>query len=86
MIQANLEDFYFSKLHNLLEAGYRINKIDSRHFSDLLVDTKNCVPRFSRLWIFEDLYLLVIREMYDQIAFGYSGWQKIINLLVHNYY
>ncbi len=64
VVQANLEDSYFSKLRHSLKADYPTTEIDSRHFFDLSVDSKNCIHRFSRLWIPESLYLSVIREVY----------------------
>ncbi len=86
VIQANLEDSYCSKLRHSLKANYPIKEIDSRHFFDLSVDSKNCIRQFGRLWVPESLYLSVIREVYDQIAFGHPGRQKTISLLVCNYY
>ncbi len=86
VVQANLEDSYYSKLRHSLKADYPTKEIDSRHFSDLSVDLKNCIRRFGRLWVPESLYLPVIREVHDQIASGHPGRQKTISLLVRNYY
>ncbi len=49
VVQANLEDSYCSKLCYSLKNGYPTKEIDSRHFSDLSVDSKNCICRFDRL-------------------------------------
>ncbi len=86
VVQANLEDSYCSKLRHLLKADYQIKEIHSYYFSDLSVDLENCICQFSRLWVPKSLYLLVIREIYDQIASGHPDQQKTINLLVCNYY
>ena len=86
VVQANLEDSYCSELHHLLKTGYPTKKIALRHFSDLSVDSENCICRFGRLWVPESLYLSVIRELYDQIACGHPDHQKIFCLLACNYY
>ena len=49
VVRANLEDDYCSKLRHSLKIGYPIKEIDSRHFPDLSVDSKNCVCQDSRL-------------------------------------
>ena len=61
-------------------------EIDLRHFSYLSVDLKNCICCYSRLWVPEDLYSLVLREVHDQIASDYPGCQKTVSLLARNYY
>ena len=81
-----MEGSYCSKLRHSLKDGYPTKETDSRHFSDLSIDSKNCIRRFGRLWVPEKLYLLVIREVHDQIAFGHPGRQKTISLLARNYY
>ena len=86
VIQANLEDNYCSKLRHSLKADYPTKEIGSRHFSNLSVDSKNCIRQFSRLWVPENLYLPMIRELHDQIASGHPGRQKTISFLVCNYY
>lgn len=43
IVQANQEDSYCSKLCNALKTGYSIEKIDLRHFFDLLVDSENYI-------------------------------------------
>ena len=86
VVQANLEDSYCSKLRYSLKADYPTKEIDSRHFSDLSVDSENCIWQFGQLWVPESLYLPVIREVHNQIASGHPGWQKTISLLIRNYY
>ena len=86
VVQANLKDSYCSKLRHSLQTGYPSKEIDSRHFSDLSVDSENCIRRYGRLWVPESFYLLVIREVHDQIASGHPGRQKTISLLARNYY
>ena len=49
VVQANLEDSYYSQLHYLLKTGYPTKKIDLRHFSDLSIDSENCICQFGRL-------------------------------------
>ena len=43
VVKANLEDDYCSKLHHLLETSHSGKEIDSRHFSHLSIDSKNCI-------------------------------------------
>ncbi len=86
VIQANLKDSYCSNLCYSLQTGYSLGEIDSRHFSNLSVDSENCIRRYGRLWVPESFYLLVIREVHDQIASGHPGCQKTISLLARNYY
>ncbi len=86
VIQANLEDSYCSKLRHLLKNGYSIKKTDFRHFSDLSVDSRNCICQFDRFWVSEKWYLSMIREIHDQIAFSHPSHQKTISFLACNYY
>lgn len=65
VVQANLEDSYCSKLCHSLKDGYLAKEIDLHHFSDLSVDSKNCICQFGQYWVPEKLYLLVIRELHD---------------------
>ena len=65
VVQANFENSYCSELHYLLKTGYLIKEVNSRHFSDLSIDSENCIHRFDQLWVSESLYLLVIREVYN---------------------
>ena len=44
-----------------------------RHFFHLLVDLKNCICQYGQLWVPENLYLLVLKEVHNQITSGYSG-------------
>ena len=68
VVQANLKDSYYTKLRNVLKTGYLIEKIDSYSFSNLLLDSRNCIYQFSQLLIAESLNLLVIRNVHDQIT------------------
>ncbi len=86
VVQANLKDSYCSKLRYSLQTGYPSKEIDSRHFSDLSVNSENCIRQYGRLWVLESFYLLVIREVHDQIASGHPDCQKTISLLARNYY
>lgn len=47
---------------------------------------KNCIYWYGQIWVLKSLYLLVIREMHDQIASGHPDWQKTMNILACNYY
>ena len=47
VVQAKLEDNYYSKLCHSLKDGYLAKKTNLHHFSDLSVDSKNCICRFS---------------------------------------
>ncbi len=86
VIQANLVDPYCTKLCESIRTRSSIEGINTRHFSDLFVDTKNCIRRFDRLWVPDNLQLTVIRDVYDQIATGHPGYQKTISLITRNYY
>ena len=86
VIQANLVDFYCTKLRKSIRTSSSIEGINTRHFSDLFVDTKNCIRRFDRLWVPDNLQLTVIRDVHDQIATGHPGYQKTISLIARNYY
>ena len=68
IVKAKLENNYFSKQRHSLKTDYLIKKIDSRYFFYLLVDSKNSICQYGRLWVLEDLYLLVLRKVHDQIA------------------
>lgn len=86
VVQANIEDCYYSNLRNIPKTGYLIKKIDLRYFSIFSVDSINCICQFSRLWIFENLNLLMIKEVHDRIISTHLNYQKIISLLAYNYY
>ena len=86
MIQANLVDPYCTKLRELIRTSSFIESINTRHLSNLFVDTKNCIRQFDRLWVPDNLQLTVIRDVHDQIATGHPGYQKTISLIAQNYY
>ena len=86
VIQANLVDPYCTKLRESIRTSFSIEGINTRHLSDLFIDTKNCIRRFDRLWVPDNLQLTVIRDVHDQIATGHPGYQKTISLIARNYY
>ena len=86
MIQANLVDLYCTKLCKSIRISSSIEDINTCHFSDLFVDTKNCIYWFDRLWVPDNLQLTVIRDVHNQIATGHPGYQKTISLIARNYY
>ena len=86
MIQANLIDLYCTKLRESIRTRSFIKGTNTRHLSDLFVDTKNCICQFDCLWVPDNLQLTVIRDVHDQIATGHPGYQKTISLIARNYY
>lgn len=86
MVQTNFEDSYYFMLRYLLKAGYWIKEIDSCYFSDFLIDLENCIYQFSRLWLFKECYLFLIKEVYNQITSNHPDWQKTLSFLTYNYY
>ena len=65
VIQANLVNSYCTKLRKSIRISFSIESINTCHLSDLFVDTKNCLRRFDRLWVSDNLQLTVIRDVYD---------------------
>ncbi len=43
LIQANLTDLYCIKLYKIISTYFPIKSINTCHFSDLSIDTKNCI-------------------------------------------
>ena len=86
MIQANLVDSYCTKLRKTIRTSSSIEGINTRHLSDLFIDTKDCIRQFNRLWVPDNLQLTVIRDVHDQIATGHPGYQKTISFICRNYY
>ena len=76
----------YTKLRKSIRTSFFIKSINICHLSDLFVDTENCICRFDRLWVPDNLQLTVIRNVYDQIATGHPGYQKTINFIAQNYY
>lgn len=74
-VQAILENSYCSKLRHLFS-----------HFSDILIGSKYYICQFGWLWVSRKLYLLMIREVYNQITSGHLSCQKNISFLACNYY
>ena len=86
VIQANLVDLYCTKLRESIRTSSSIEGINTYHFSNLFVDTKNCIRQFDRFWVPDNLQLTVIRDVHNQIATGHPGYQKTISLIARNYY
>ena len=86
VIRANLADPYCIKLRKTISPHSSIEGINTRHLSDISIDTKGCIRRFNRLWVPDHLQLMVIKEVHDQIATGHPGYQKTVSLITRNYY
>ena len=86
MIQANLVDFYGTKLCKTIKTSFSIEGINTRYLSNLLIDTKDCICQFNRFWVPDNLQLTVIRDVHDQIATRHPSYQKTINLVTRNDY
>lgn len=86
VIQTNLVDFYCTKLYKSIRTSFSIEGINICYLSDLFVDTKNCICRFDRFWIPDNLQLMVLRDVNNQIAIEHSGYYKTINFIALNYY
>ena len=86
VIQANLVDLYCTKPCKSIRTSSSIEDINTCHLSDLFVDIKNCIRRFNRLWVPDNLQLTVIRDVHDQIATRHPGYQKTISFIARNYY
>lgn len=70
---SQLRDTYCFRLCTALKTGSLTEEINARHFSDLSVDLDNCIRQFNWLWVLKELYLLLIREVHDQVASGHPG-------------
>ena len=86
MIQANLIDFYYIKLCKIIKISSSIEGINTRHFLDLLIDTKDYIRLFNRHEVPKNLYLTVMRDMHDQITTRPPSNQKTIIFITWNYY
>ena len=86
MIQANLIDLYCINLREAIRTTSSIEGIITRHLSDLSIGTNNCICQFNCLWVPDNLQLTVIRDVHDQIATEYPGYQKTVSLITRNYY
>lgn len=49
VIQVNLLDLYYIKLHKTLEIGLSIKKFIPCHISNLSIDDNNCIHHFNQL-------------------------------------
>ena len=74
-------DFYYTKSCKTIRTSLSIEDINTYHISDLFIDIKNCINQFNRLWIPDNLQLIVIKDVHDQIAIEHLGYQKIISLI-----
>ena len=74
------------KLRETIRISFSIEGINTRHLSDLFIDTKDCIHRFNYFWVPNNLELTVIRDVHDQIASGHPGYQKTISFIARNYY
>ena len=43
VIQANLFDFYYTKLHKTIRTSSFIKSINTWYYSNLFIDTKDCI-------------------------------------------
>ena len=81
VIRANLANPYCIKLRKTISPHFFIEGINTRHLSDISIDTKGCIRQFNRFWVPDHLQLMVIKEVHDQIATGYPGYQKTVSLI-----
>ena len=81
LIQANMVDFYYTKLHKTIRTSDFIEGINTCHLSYLFTGTKDGICQFNYIWISNNLKLTVIRDMYNQIATKHLGYQKTISLI-----
>ena len=86
VIQVNLSDSYYIKLCKTISSYSPIENINICHFSDLFIDIKGYIRQFNRFWVLDYLQLIIIREIHDQIAIGYLGYQKTMSFIIQNYY
>lgn len=81
MIWGNLIDFHCMKLYKVIRTSFFIKSINIYHFPGLSINTKDYIYQFNHLWVFNHLKLMVIREVYNQIAIGNLDYQKTISLI-----
>ena len=86
MIQANQIDSYCTKLCKTIRTSFFIKSINTCHLSDLFIDIKDYIRRFNRVWVPDNLQLMVIKDVHNQIAIGHPGYPKTISLISQNYY
>lgn len=80
-----MKDSNYCQLCNVSKTGYPIEKTNLSYIFDLLIDLKNCIYWFGKLWVSKCLKLLRIKKVYNKIAFAYPNCQKTFNLLDCNY-
>lgn len=86
VIQANLKNFYYIKLYIILETNFLIKNINVYHFSNLFINNNNYIYQFNYFWVLENLYLIIIRKIYNQIAINYLIYHIIVSFIIPNYY
>lgn len=79
-------DFYYSKLRKLRKTSFSIKDINTCYLLHLFVNTKNFIYQFDCFRALNNLQLIVISNVYNYIAIEHLYYQKIINLIVQNYY
>ena len=79
-------DPYYIKLCKTIRTSSFIEDINTRHFLDLFIDTKDYIRQFNRIWVSNNLQLMVIRDVHDQIATKHLGYQISIRFIAWNYY
>lgn len=73
-LETYLIDFYCAKLCEAIKISSLIEKINACHFSDLSIDTNDCIYQFNCLWIAKKLKLIVIRDVHNEIASNNLGY------------
>lgn len=86
MIQKNLIDFYFIKLYKAIRTSSLIEGITTYYLSGWSIDINNYIYQFTHFRVLDNLKFLIIKDMYDQIAISHLSYQKILSLIIWNYY
>lgn len=77
-----MKEFDCSKLYYLFKTSHLTEKIDLHYFFQLRIDLNNYVCQYDQLKVSEDLYLLVLKQVYNQRLSSHPWHWKTINLLV----
>lgn len=77
---------YYSNIYKIIKRSFFIKDINSCHFSDFVIDIKNCIHQFNSFYIRDNLKLIIIRDVHNQLATGYPSDQKTISFITWNYY
>lgn len=86
VIQTNRINAYYIKLYKTIRTSLPIENPKTCHVSDVLITTNNFICQFNWLWVLDNLQLTMIRDVYDQIATRYPGYQKTISFIAWDYY